>query len=188
MGSAGGSVEDPALVSGLLKQLAASSHAHSDCRQQLLRCAHHTPVILTNPLGGAGNTAWQLACAGLALLCVAACAQWQRGRRELRAVKQHAQVREAAWRRVVTGVRAKVQQQLEQSHSKESGWQQQLQHWQEKEAAWQQGMQALDELAQQREVALLGDAQVKWAGVLGGGVRRSRAQARCPGPPAGALH
>jgi hypothetical protein len=148
------STADPQLVGSLLEQLSEASTSFTACRQQLLRSKHHVPVVLTNPLGGVGNSSWQAACACLAVLCLAVLAQWQRSRRALAQLQRHAQVREAAWRRVVGSIRTQVQQQVEACQAKEAEWQQQLAAWQAKEAAWQQGMQAVSELVQLRQAAL----------------------------------
>lgn len=141
------SSEDPSLIAGLLEDLSASSSKFLECRQQLLRQQHHVPIVLKNPFGDIESTAWQAACAVLALMCALLLAKWRASKRQLQALQQHMQAREVAFRRVVGNIQAITQQ-------REGEWQAQHEQWREKEAAWQQGMQVLSDLVQQRDAAL----------------------------------
>lgn len=148
---------DPGLVGDLLEQLSDSGHRFTTCSAALARAKHHAPLVLANPLGGPGNSAWQAAAGGLALLCVLLAARWAAAARSLRALRRHAAVREAAWRRVVGSIAAKVEAQLDAARAaKDDGWAQQAAAWEEKEAAWRAGMAVVRELVAQRDAALDG--------------------------------
>ena len=89
------------IIEQLLGHLEAAKQQNTQLRDGLLRTKHHTPVLLVNPLGGPGNTAWQVATLVATLLCLSALAREARAKRQVRQLQQALREKEAAWRRCV---------------------------------------------------------------------------------------
>ncbi|KAF8073164.1 GTP-binding protein [Scenedesmus sp. PABB004] len=131
---------DAGVARALLEQLNTARQANLELRARLLRAAHHRPVVLTNPLGGRHNTAWQLACAALAALAAALFVQGRVARARAASrygeLQQVLQLREALWRRELgteVGRAAALQA---------------------KEAVWRRGVARLGAALEQRVAAL----------------------------------
>jgi len=135
---------DTDTVSSLLEQLHVAQTQHSTLKDQLMRTSHHRPIIVTNPLGGVTNSAFQLLSAVLAIACVWSLirtrnSKYQSGNK-FKELQQASQRREAFWQCAMGKEQARLRQLL-------------LQH-QQKEAAWVRGVALLTQLVQQQAAAL----------------------------------
>lgn len=136
---------DPQLVDSLTEQLGIAQRQHVVLREKLLRIQHHRPVVIANPLGGLGSTAWQVVSTALAMLCIALCTHSHgtksKASKKMKELQQVMQLKEALWRKDMTNQQTQFQQQVALH--------------QRQEQAWKQGIQQLSQLVQQRSAAVV---------------------------------